>query len=153
MKKNKCLFPGTFDPFTNGHLEVLKQAQQDFDQVHIVIMENEEKTTYFNLKTRLAIIKELNYQNIVIDYWAGLATDYCLNNSISTIVRGYRNQKDLAYEKRIAKVYKQFWNKIKIKLYKSPNSISSSEVKKLILENKNFQHLVPWKENIWTKED
>ena len=153
MKKNKCLFPGTFDPFTNGHLEVLKQAQQDFDEVHVVIMENEEKSTHFNLETRIAIIRELNYQNIVIDYWPGLATDYCINNSILTIVRGYRNPKDLAYEKKIAKIYKQFWNKVKIKLYKTTNPISSSKIRKRILENKNIKHLVPWKENIWTKED
>jgi pantetheine-phosphate adenylyltransferase len=68
MKKDKALMPGTFDPFTNGHFDILKQALEIFETVHVVIMNNENKKPMFNLEKRLDIIKRLKLENVVISY-------------------------------------------------------------------------------------
>lgn len=147
MKKNKCLFPGSFDPFTNGHLEVVKKALKDFEEVHIVIMDNEEKTPHFNLESRLDIIKSLKLINVIVEYWSGWASDYCKENDITDIVRGYRNDADFIYEKEIESVYKKCWDKLKVTFYKTDNPVSSSEVKQKIKNNTDIRNYVPWKEN------
>ena len=146
MKKDKCLFPGSFDPLTNGHHQVIKQALQDYREVHVIVMINDKKRPLFNLDRRLDIIKSLNYKNVVVKFWDQKAVAYCQKNNIYTIVRGYRNQNDLAYEKDLAKIYKNCWNQLDVKLYQTKSNASSTQVRKLIIEKQDISHLVPWKE-------
>ncbi len=143
MPKNKALFPGTFDPFTIGHLEVVKKALKDFGEIHIIIMKNEEKTPYFNLEAKIDIINTLKLDNVIIGHWNQYASDYCKKHNIQTIIRGYRNSEDLAYEKDLAKQYKECWDRLNVKFYQTNLDVSSTQVKQLIKDNKEYLHLVP----------
>ncbi len=145
MKKNKLgVFPGVFDPFTNGHLEVLKKALKDFETIHIVIMENEDKTPYFSLEKRLDFIKPLASSNIKIFYWPNMAIDYLKKVKSSFLIRGYRNALDLKYENELKAKYLTQNSKIQVWLYKTSSSISSSLVKEKIKNKKSIKNLVPW---------
>lgn len=98
---HKAIYPGTFDPFTNGHLDVLERALNIFDQVDVVMAENSQKNTLFSVDERLAMIKEVVsiFPNVNVDVLhEGLLADYARTAGAKAIVRGVRQVKDFEYE-------------------------------------------------------
>jgi pantetheine-phosphate adenylyltransferase len=97
----KAIYPGTFDPFTNGHLDVLERALTIFDHVDVVLAENSQKQTLFSVDERLdmveKVVKELHGVNVDVLH-EGLLADYARQTGASTIVRGVRQVKDFEYE-------------------------------------------------------
>jgi pantetheine-phosphate adenylyltransferase len=97
----KAIYPGTFDPFTNGHLDVLERALTIFDHVDVVLAENSQKQTLFSVDERLdmveKVVKGLNGVNVDVLH-DGLLADYARQTGASTIVRGVRQVKDFEYE-------------------------------------------------------
>ncbi|NTW69044.1 MAG: pantetheine-phosphate adenylyltransferase [Chlorobiaceae bacterium] len=99
--KHNAIYPGTFDPFTNGHLDVLERALNIFENVIIVIAENSQKSPLFTVAERQAMITEVigGYSNLSVEVLReGLLADYARKVGANAIVRGVRQVKDFEYE-------------------------------------------------------
>jgi pantetheine-phosphate adenylyltransferase len=97
----KAIYPGTFDPFTNGHLDVLERALNIFDRVDVVLAENSQKQTLFSVEERLTMIREVvrDFSCVSVDVLhEGLLADYARQAGARAIVRGVRQVKDFEYE-------------------------------------------------------
>lgn len=98
------LYPGTFDPITNGHLDILKRACELFDSVIVAIAVNPAKTPLFTLEERLYLIKEsvAKFDNVSVDSFSGLLVDYAKKRGAIGIIRGLRAISDFEYEFQMA---------------------------------------------------
>ncbi len=99
--KKKAIYPGTFDPFTNGHLDVLERALNIFDHVDVVLAENSQKQALFSVDERLEMVREVVsiFPNVNVDVLhEGLLADYARQVGAGAIVRGVRQVKDFEYE-------------------------------------------------------
>lgn len=99
-----CLFPGTFDPMTKGHVDVIQRALYLFDKIVIGIGVNTNKQTMFSTEQRIAHIKEIfaNEPKIEVTAYEGLTINYAKEIGAHTILRGIRTMQDLEYERAIA---------------------------------------------------
>ncbi|MHC1781044.1 MAG: pantetheine-phosphate adenylyltransferase [Bacteroidales bacterium] len=100
----KAVFPGSFDPFTLGHLDVLRSSLRLFDQVIIAVGYNVQKSGYFTVEERMEIVRKSveGIDNVKIDSYQGLTVDYCRKVGAEFIVRGLRTTTDFELEKVIA---------------------------------------------------
>lgn len=101
----KAIFPGSFDPITIGHDNVIEQASVLFDEIYIAVLPNSmKKTGLFTIEERIAMIKEVyaNNPKIKVIESIGATTDIATQNECIAIIRGVRNEKDLSYEKELA---------------------------------------------------
>ncbi|NTW56036.1 MAG: pantetheine-phosphate adenylyltransferase [Chlorobiaceae bacterium] len=99
--KRTAIYPGTFDPFTNGHLDVLERALNIFDEVTVVIAENSQKNALFSIDERKAMIVEIISELKGVDVRvlsSGLLADYARQLGATAIIRGVRQVKDFEYE-------------------------------------------------------
>ena len=133
----KAIVTGSFDPFTLGHLEIVKNALSKYDTVYVVALNNEEKSYMFTLEERKRII-ELSVSginNVVVDAYDGLTADYMNKNGITHIVRGIRNEQDKEYEIKLATKMKEFNPNFETELVACCDElkgVSSTEAKKRI---------------------
>src|SRR5688572_32646956 len=99
-----AIFPGSFDPLTNGHVDIVLRCAQLFERVRIAVLVNPEKRPLFSPDERVAIIREvfLEYPNVEVDTFAGLLVDYARQRRASVIVRGMRAVSDFEYEFQMA---------------------------------------------------
>jgi pantetheine-phosphate adenylyltransferase len=99
-----AVFPGSFDPFTLGHLDVLTSALKLFDKIIVAVGYNVQKAGYFSVEERVRIIKESvkGMENILVDSYSGLTIDYCKKTGAGFIVRGLRTTTDFELERVIA---------------------------------------------------
>lgn len=112
MKKiKKCVFAGSFDPFTNGHLMIVKKAAGIFDEVHVLISVNSKKVrTYSSIGMKDAMIKTFEREklhNVTVTVYNDLVVKYCDEHDIKYYVRGIRNSIDFNYEENIKLVNKE----------------------------------------------
>jgi pantetheine-phosphate adenylyltransferase len=101
----RAVFPGTFDPITYGHIEIIKRAKQIFPDLTVAVAEKVfHKKPLFSLKERLMLVKKATQDiaGINIESFDGLLVDYCLKNKIKVIVRGIRNLSDFEEEFQMA---------------------------------------------------
>ncbi len=100
MKEKVAIYPGTFDPITNGHLSIVNRALKIFDKLVIAILTNPAKKPLFTLEERIFMIKEAvqNGANIEVDTFDGLLVDYVVRKGTNVIVRGLRALSDFEYE-------------------------------------------------------
>ena len=100
MKERVAIYPGTFDPITNGHLSVVNRALKIFDKLVIAILTNPAKSPLFTLEERIYMIKEAvqNGANIEVDTFDGLLVDYAVQKETNVIVRGLRALSDFEHE-------------------------------------------------------
>ena len=98
-----AICPGTFDPITNGHIDIIQRAANMFDKVVVGIFDNPAKTPMFNLKERIEMIENsvVGY-NIEICYFEGLLAEYAASRDITAVVRGLRAVSDFEYEFQMA---------------------------------------------------
>lgn len=106
MTPRICLFPGTFDPVTLGHIDIINRALPLFDKLYIGLGRNSNKTTLFSEEQRLDWIKEVYHNDTRVEVLAydGLTVDCCKRVGAKTILRGIRYVNDFEYEKAIADV-------------------------------------------------
>jgi pantetheine-phosphate adenylyltransferase len=99
-----AIYPGTFDPITNGHLSILNRALKIFDKLIVAILVNPQKLALFSLDERLAMIKETlkNKKNVLVESFDGLLVDYAVQNDANVIVRGLRALSDFEFEFQMA---------------------------------------------------
>ena len=104
MRKAVC--PGSFDPITNGHLDVIERASGLFDEVVIAVLVNSAKSGLFSIEERIAMAKEAvaHIPNARVDTWSGLLVDYCKANGIGAIIKGLRAVSDFDYELQMAQM-------------------------------------------------
>jgi pantetheine-phosphate adenylyltransferase len=104
---NIAVFPGSFDPFTKGHEEVVRQALSLFDEVVVAMGENMEKQSFFNKEKRIAHIRSLfPTERVSIQCYSTLTTTFCEQVGAKCIIRGLRDSKDFEYERSIAHMNK-----------------------------------------------
>lgn len=133
----KVLFPGSFDPITNGHLDVVKQASQIFDKVYLVIMTNTHKHYLFNIEERVELakdsVKEIKNVKVIAEPEI-LTVKLAKKLGINTIVRGVRNTEDFLYEQQIAGMNKKLAPEISTVLLftSAQNSFVASSIVKEI---------------------
>ncbi|HKL85025.1 MAG TPA: pantetheine-phosphate adenylyltransferase [Treponemataceae bacterium] len=96
----KAVFPGSFDPPTFGHLNIIERARTIFSEVHVVIAVNSEKKYLFSEKERLYLMKDLvkDWENVSVNSWNNLIVDYAHNVDARVLIRGVRNLSDFSYE-------------------------------------------------------
>lgn len=96
----KAVFAGSFDPPTYGHLDVISRSAKIFNELHVLLAVNQQKTSLFTSDERLKMLKELtsDYENVHILKWEGLVVDYAKKNGINVLIRGVRNVSDFSYE-------------------------------------------------------
>jgi pantetheine-phosphate adenylyltransferase len=101
-----AVFPGSFDPITSGHVDIVQRAIPLFDRIVVAIGENAQKSYLFPLKQRLHWLKEVfeNESSISIDYYEGLTAHYCRKIGAQYMIRGLRNASDFDYEKTISQI-------------------------------------------------
>jgi len=104
LKKITAIYPGTFDPVTNGHLDIIERASKLFDKVIITIAVNSSKKPLFTKEERLDMIKNVTkkFKNVSVDVFDGLLVSYAKKKKASVIIRGLRAISDFDYEFQIA---------------------------------------------------
>jgi len=143
----KAIFPGSFDPFTLGHLDILKRSLLLFDEIIVGVGKNINKKTMFSEKQRVSFIKDCfkNESRIKIESYDGLTIDFCKKNDANFIVRGIRNNGDFEFEKAIARTNRKLSKIETVFLLTSAKTsfISSGIVRELITNNGDYKLLVP----------
>lgn len=143
----RAVFPGTFDPITLGHLDIINRALPLFDEIIIAIGVNADKKTMFTLEERLKFIEDIfkNEEKVSVESYSGLTAKYCIEKDAQFIVRGLRNTTDLNYEQPIAQTNFQMTNVETIFLICSPevSNISSTIVRDVMRNNGDYSKLVP----------
>jgi len=96
----EAIFPGTFDPPTNGHINIIQRASRLFDKIDVVIAVNKAKSCLFTPEERLAFLEELvkPYKNVTVHTYSGLIVDYAEQKGANVLIRGIRNSIDFSYE-------------------------------------------------------
>ncbi len=148
MSERHAVYAGSFDPFTVGHLDIVRKASRIFDSVTVLIGKNSEKKRSFPAEDmRDAIEKVLSFEKldnckVVVD--EGIVADYCKEHGISFVVRGLRNNMDYNYEENIAKIIELINPELECVYLRANNeAISSSMVKELLLYGKDISDFVP----------
>ena len=143
----RALFPGSFDPITNGHEDIILRALPVFDELIIGVGINSEKKYMFSLDKRIKFITDTfkNHKNIKVDSYEGLTTNFCKKINAKYILRGLRNSSDFEFEQAIAHTNRKLSGiETVFMLTSSKNSyISSSIVREIIKNNGNYKPLVP----------
>ncbi len=148
MSNRIAVFPGTFDPFTNGHLDIVLKALKLFDTVFIAIGHNANKKHLFPIEKRMEWIKAVfaNEPKVKVDFYSGLTSNYCKKINADFIVRGLRTSYDFEYEKQIARVNEHL-NEGMLNVFlisdESVSSVSSTIVRDLIIYDGDYQSFIP----------
>lgn len=143
----KAVFPGTFDPFTVGHYDIVRRALTFTDEIIIAVGVNELKHTLTELNERLATIRELyaNEPRVSVTAYDGLTTDFARSVGALFILRGVRNISDFEYERSMADINRHLTGIETVLLFSSPELayISSSMVRELIHLGKPVDEFLP----------
>jgi pantetheine-phosphate adenylyltransferase len=100
----KAIYPGTFDPVTYGHLDIIKRAREIFEEVIVAVAQKPNKETLFNFKERLDFIKRatVDLDNVTVEGFSGLTIDYAAKKKVRVLIRGLRMISDFEYEFQMA---------------------------------------------------
>lgn len=100
----KVIYPGTFDPITNGHIDIIKRAAELFDEVIVTVAKNPSKTCLFSIEERIQMLKESlkDFEKVRVDSFAGLVVDHAKQVGAVGIIRGLRAVSDFEYEFQMA---------------------------------------------------
>ncbi len=144
----KALYPGSFDPFTNGHLDIVRKASALFDEVYVVIGINSSKKRAFDAgKMKAAIEKTVEKngcKNVKVIIYDGLIAALAKENHIKYMIRGLRNNMDYNYEENIAEVNKLIDPEMEYVYFRAENvAVSSSMVKELYTYSQDISPFVP----------
>ena len=144
----KAIYPGSFDPFTNGHLDIVKKSAAIFDQVYVVIGINAQKKRTFSAESMITAIekalREAGITNAVVTSHAGLVAQYAKEQGIGYMIRGLRNNMDYNYEENIAEVNKLINPEMEYVYFRAENvAVSSSMVKELHAYGQDVSRYIP----------
>ncbi|MGE4282631.1 MAG: pantetheine-phosphate adenylyltransferase [Clostridia bacterium] len=143
-----AIYPGSFDPVTNGHLDIIERASKVFDKVIVGILQNSSKIPMFTVEERIRLLRQVtkNIDNVEIDSFAGLLVNYMKQKSATVIVKGLRAVSDFEYEFQMALMNNKLEPEIET-LFMMTNSkysyLSSSIVKEVANLGGCLKELVP----------
>ena len=145
MKRAVC--PGSFDPITYGHLDIIERASKQFDEVVVAVFVNRKKDGLFSVEERLDLISAnvAQFNNVKVDSGSGLLVDYCKAKDVDVIVKGLRAVTDFDYELQMAQVHTQASGVETMFMATSPTHsfLSSSIVKELAYYGGDVSTMVP----------
>ena len=143
-----AVFPGSFDPITLGHVDIVERSLKLFDKIIIGIGENKDKKYMFSSAKRTEFVYETfqNEKNIVVIPYEGLTVNFCKKNDAKFIIRGLRNPADFEFEKSIALTNREINGDVETVFFLTNTEysfISSSIVRDLIKNNGDFKLFIP----------
>ena len=143
------ILPGSYDPVTLGHVEIIERASREYEKVYAVVFNNDEKTYMFSMKERLEMLELAlsHLENVITDASLGRVVDYMREKKIDKIVKGYRDEGDLEYEK-IQSAYNYENGGFETEFYKSDENlkrVSSTLAREAIVKKGNLSVLLPQK--------
>ncbi|EQC50550.1 pantetheine-phosphate adenylyltransferase [Bacteriovorax sp. DB6_IX] len=150
----KAMYAGTFDPFTNGHSDILKRSLSVFDEVTILVAKSPTKTPLFTAEERVSMLKEAfaHDSRVLVDSWDGLIVDYARKNNIDCIIRGLRPTGDFEAEFQMASMNKRLYPEIETVFLVTEGQnyyVSSSLVKEIYKHGRDIGEFLPEKIYEW----
>ena len=144
----RACYAGSFDPFTNGHLDILRDSCAIFEQVHVLIGVNAQKHRHYDAEEMASAIRRVlareGLSNCVVRVFGGLTAKYCAEHRINYLVRGLRNSMDYSYEENIAEVNRLINPALSSIYLRAKNAaISSSMVRELFSYGEPVDAFVP----------
>lgn len=143
-----AIYPGTFDPITNGHIDIIKRAMTLFDRVIVTLALNSDKVPLFSIDERMSMIEESveGFEGVEICRFDGLVVDFARSIDVRTVIRGLRAVSDFEYEFQISLMNRKQWNDIDT-VFLMPDEkytyLSSSIVKEVAKHGGNVDCFVP----------
>ncbi|MGD0101298.1 MAG: pantetheine-phosphate adenylyltransferase [Acidobacteriota bacterium] len=146
--ETRAVYPGSFDPVTNGHIDLIQRSAALFDQVIVAILRNTEKTPLFTVEERTEMLEEAvrDLKNVSVTSFAGLLVDFALQIQASVIVRGIRAISDYEYELQMALMNRRLSNKVETVFMlpaESYSFLSSKLVKEIAQLGGSIRGFVP----------
>jgi pantetheine-phosphate adenylyltransferase len=143
-----AIYPGSFDPITNGHLDLIQRGSRLFDRLIVSILRNENKEPLFSVEERIEMLREVTeaYPNVEVDSFDGLLVDYAANHAATAILRGIRAISDYEFELQMALMNRRLRPEIETLFMMSNEAysfISSRMVKEVFSLGGNISGLVP----------
>lgn len=164
MSSRLAICPGSFDPITYGHLDIIERSAKVFDHVVVAVFHNDSKSPLFSIEERMELISEAtkHLNNVSVDSHGGLLMDYAKKKKANALVRGLRAISDFEYELQITSMNRKLYEEIETFYIMANNKysfLSSSVVKEVAKYHANVTDLVPeavekaLKEKFKPKED
>lgn len=145
MRRAVC--PGSYDPVTNGHLDIIERAAQLFDEVVVAVLINKKKQGLFSIEERMEMLREITEKlpNVRVDSWHGLLVDYCREHDIVAIAKGLRSVSDFDYELQMAQMNRELSGVETLLMSNNPaySFLSSSLVKEVATYGGDVSQMVP----------
>ena len=145
--KRSAVCPGSFDPITNGHLDIIERASSLYDDVVVAVMINHSKKSLFSVEERIELIQDVckKFPNVRVDSWHGLLVDFCKKNEIPAIVKCLRAVSDFEYELQMSQMNHQLAGVETVFISTSPqySYLSSSLVKEIATYGGDVSAYVP----------
>lgn len=147
MPVRRAVCPGSFDPITNGHLDIIDRASRLYDTVYVAVMINKSKKGLFTVDERIDLIREVteDFGNVQVEAFHGLLVDFCKDRDIPAIVKGLRAVSDFDYELQMAQMNNGLSGVETLFVPTNPtySFLSSSLVKEVATWGGDVSHLVP----------
>ncbi|MGP8307268.1 pantetheine-phosphate adenylyltransferase [Vibrio sp. YIC-376] len=148
MSLNKVIYPGTFDPITNGHLDIIERAASMFEEVVIAVAASPSKNTMFSLEERVELVKQVtsHLDNVSVQGFSGLMVDFARDVKADILIRGLRTTVDFEYEFGLTSMYKKLLPSLE-SIFLTPSDeyafLSSTIVREVAIHGGNVDAFVP----------
>ncbi|MGI6308409.1 MAG: pantetheine-phosphate adenylyltransferase [Dethiobacteria bacterium] len=144
----RAVYPGSFDPVTNGHLDIIDRASKVFNHLIVAVLENPRKNALFSMEERVEMLKRIikPYNNVEIDFYKGLLVEYAQKNNVAIIIKGLRAISDFEFEFQMALINRKLNSNVETMFMMTNNKysfISSSLVKEVASYGGDISELVP----------
>jgi pantetheine-phosphate adenylyltransferase len=154
--KRIAVFPGSFDPVTRGHENIVRRASGIFDEIIVAIGINTTKAAMFDLNRRKAWLDATfkDLPHVRTEIFEGLTVDFCKTNGAKYLLRGLRNGGDFEYERTIAHMNKAMWNELEtVLVFTDPDfaSVHSTVIREIIKNKGEVSQFVPESVNVYAK--
>ncbi|MCK5710195.1 MAG: pantetheine-phosphate adenylyltransferase [Deltaproteobacteria bacterium] len=143
-----AIYPGSFDPFTNGHKNIIERSVKIFDQIIVAVAHNTSKKTIFTVEERVSILNEIfkDRDDVKVDYFEGLLVEYIKKMGTNVVLRGMRTVSDFEFEMQMALANKTLSSELETVFMVTDSEfshISSSVIKEVVSLNGSASHMVP----------
>jgi pantetheine-phosphate adenylyltransferase len=149
LKKKIAIYPGTFDPVTNGHIDIIERCSKLFDQVIVAILINPDKAPLFTVEERGSMLRRVvrsRFKNVIIETFDGLLVDYAIRKKANVIVRGIRAISDYEYELQMALMNRRLQPRIETVFMMPAEAytyVSSKLIREIFMLGGSVRGLVP----------